>query len=417
MSTPANLRRIVAGQAISLLGDYVALLALPLLIVDLTGSALDLGLTTAFETLPTLLFGFAAGVALDRVRLRFALLTADLTRAAGFALLALATSLDVTRPWMVFAVAFLTGTMTVAFDTGFQAWTPALLPPDRLVDVNTRLQFARTSAWTLGPPLAGLLIGTLGFSAALGLNALTFVASAAFVVILVEVNPTARADDHDPFLPAFRAGIAHLWHDRRLRTATFAATAINLTFVPMEALLVLFARDELGVGSEFLIGWFFAGHALVGTLGVIAAPRITRRLGLGRVFVLGFLLLGGGFLVLALTASTLASLDPVVTTAVAIVPAGIAVAGVSFANVSVTTLRQQLTPAPLLGRVIAASRTLAWAGLPIGAALGGILGEELGVGTVYVAASAAIAAWALGLLTTRLWREPVTAAEAVPGGG
>jgi MFS family permease len=407
MAAPVrNLRPIVAGQAISLLGDYVALLALPLLIVDLTSSALDLGLTTAFETLPTLLFGFAAGVVIDRVSIRRALIVADLARAAAFGLLALASAGDVTRPWMVFAVAFLTGSMTVTFDSGFQAWMPALLPDERLVSVNTTLQFARTSAWTIGPPLAGFLIGTLGFGAALGLNALTFVVSAGFIVVLVETRARPPVEP-ESFGLSFRTGIGFLWREPRLRLATLAATAINLTFVPMEALFVLFAQDHLDIQDEFLIGWFFAGHALLGTLGVALAPRLTRLIGLGRVFVVGFLLLGTGFLVLALSSDVIAGLSPAVGTVVAIIPAGVALAGVSFANVSVTTLRQQLTPTELLGRVIATSRTLAWAGLPLGAALGGLLGSGLGVRTVYVGASATIVVAALAMLASQLWRTPL----------
>ena len=79
-----NVRWLLGGQSASLFGDYVALLALPLFVVHLTGSALDLGLTTALETLPTLLFGFAVGVLLDRAPLRRLLVIADLGRAAGF---------------------------------------------------------------------------------------------------------------------------------------------------------------------------------------------------------------------------------------------------------------------------------------------------------------------------------------------
>ena len=83
-----NVRWLLGGQSASLFGDYVALLALPLFVVHLTGSALDLGLTTALETLPTLLFGFAVGVLLDRAPLRRLLVIADLGRAAGFIALA-----------------------------------------------------------------------------------------------------------------------------------------------------------------------------------------------------------------------------------------------------------------------------------------------------------------------------------------
>ena len=166
-----NIRWVIGGPSASLLGDYVALLALPLCVVHLTGSALDLGLTTALETIPTLLFGFAVGVLLDRARLRRTLILADLGRAWAFLALALAAAAGVAEVWMVFVAAFVVGSLTVTFDSGFQAWLPTLAADDALVLVNSRLQFVRSLAWTLGPPLAGFLAGSAGgFQVAFGLN-------------------------------------------------------------------------------------------------------------------------------------------------------------------------------------------------------------------------------------------------------
>ncbi|MBS1195901.1 MAG: major facilitator superfamily 1 [Actinobacteria bacterium] len=398
-----NVRWVLAGQSASLLGDYVSLLALPLFVVYLTGSALDLGLTTALETVPTLLFGFAVGVLLDRVNLRRLLVIADLARAAAFLALGLASAAGGAEVWMVFVVAFLVGTLTVTFDSGFQAWLPALAPDDALVVVNSRLQFARSLAWTLGPPLAGYLAAIAGgFRLAFGLNAATFVVSAASLLVLVEIRPRP-APTRDPWLVSFRQGMSCLWRLPALRVTTLAGTAANLVFVPMESLLVLFCREQLGLTDSAYIGWFFGGHSLLGACGVVAAPVLARRLGLGRTFVLGLAAMGAGFLALALAAPALAGLTPLLTTVLAILPAGVAVTGVSFLNVAFTTMRQQLPPPELRGRVIAASRTLAWAGLPLGAVLGGAAGQAFGLPAVYAGASAAIVAMSLALTATGLW--------------
>lgn len=409
-----NIRWVVGGQAASLLGDYVALLALPLFVVQLTGSALDLGITTALETIPTLLFGFAVGVLLDRARLRRTLVIADLSRAWAFVALALAAAAGVAEVWMVFVTAFVVGSLTVTFDSGFQAWLPTLAADNALVVVNSRLQFIRTLAWTLGPPLAGFLAGSAGgFPVAFGLNAATFVVSAATLLLLVEVHPRP-APVREPWLLSFRQGIACLWRLPPLRAATLTGTAANLVFVPMEALLVLFCQEQLGLTQGALIGWFFGGHSLLGALGVMAAPRLAPRLGLGRTFVWGLGAMGAGFLALTLAAPALSSLSPVATTIVGILPAGLAVTGVSFLNVAFTTLRQQLPPPQLRGRVIAASRTLSWAGLPLGAVLGGAAGQAFGLPWVYGGASAAIVLMALALTGSALWRwqEPSTSPAA-----
>jgi hypothetical protein len=406
-----NLRWVLAGQSASLLGDYVSLLALPLFVVYLTGSALDLGLTTALETVPTLLFGFAVGVFLDRAPLRRTLIVADLGRAVAFLSLALAAAAGVAEVWMVFLVAFVVGGLTVTFDSGFQAWLPTLATDDALVLVNSRLQFVRSLAWTLGPPLAGYLAGSAGgFRAAFGLDAATFLLSAVTLLVLLEIRPRPTPA-RDPWLASFRQGISCLWRMPALRAATLAGTAANLVFVPMEALLVLFCREQLGLTDGALIGWFFGGHSLLGALGVIAAPVAVRRLGLGRTFVCGLAAMGAGFLVLAVSAPALSQLAPGLTTLWAIFPAGLAVTGVSFLNVAFTTLRQQLPPPELRGRVIAASRTLAWAGLPVGAVLGGAAGQAFGLPAVYVGSAATITAMAFLLGATSLWRAPGPSAE------
>lgn len=399
-----NVRWVLAGQSASLLGDYVALLALPLFVVYLTGSALDLGLTTALETVPTLLFGFAVGVFLDRAPLRRTLIVADLGRAVAFLGLALAAAAGVAEVWMVFLSAFVVGTLTVTFDSGFQAWLPTLAGDEVLVVVNSRLQFVRSLAWTLGPPLAGYLAGSAGgFQVAFGLDAGTFLLSAVTLLLLFEIRPRP-VPARERWLTSFREGIACLWRMPALRVTTLAGTAANLVFVPMEALLVLFCREQLGLTEGALIGWFFGGHSLLGALGVIAAPVAARRLGLGRTFVLGLAAMGSGFLALTVSAPALSRLSPVITTLWAIFPAGLAVTGVSFLNVAFTTLRQQLPPPGLRGRVIAASRTLAWAGLPVGALMGGAAGEAFGLRAVYLGSATAITAMALLLCATSLWR-------------
>jgi MFS family permease len=411
-----NLRWLLGGQSASLFGDYVAILALPLFVVHLTGSALDLGLTTALETLPTLLFGFAVGVLLDRAPLRRILVIADLGRAAGFVGLALAAALGTTRVWMVFATAFLVGSLTVTFDSGLQSWLPVLAADRALMVVNSRLQFVRTLAWTLGPPLAGFLASTRGgFQVAFGLDAGSFVVSALTLLVLIEIRPRPRPE-RTPWLASFRRGFSCLWRLPPLRAATLAGTLCNLAFVPMEALLVIFCKERLGISDPALIGWFFGGHSLIGALGVIAAPAIARRLGLGRAFVSGLAAMGGGFLALALASPTFKALPPGWATVAAVFPAGLAVIGVSFVNVTFTTLRQQLPPPELRGRVIAASRTLSWAGLPLGAALGGAAAEAFGVGPVYLASAGAIVVVSLALVASSLWRMAAPAGEGEPTG-
>ncbi|MGI9667575.1 MAG: MFS transporter [Acidimicrobiia bacterium] len=401
-----NLFPLVGGQAVSLFGDYIAFFTLPYFMLALTGEALDLGLTAAAETLPMLLFGLAAGVFLDRRRkLGRTLILVDIVRATAFLALAVAAHQGWVTTTMVFAIAFLVGSMAVLFDSGLQTWMTVSLLESDLVKANAQLGLARTITLSIGPLAGGLLIALAGsFALAFGINAVTFLVSAA---LLAFVRPIGKrvAQTQERFGSAIRTGVSVLWADARLRWGTLGGTLTNFVFQPLEALLVLFVASEI-LGVETMeqalteygleIGLFFALQAGIGSIGVAFAGRVARRIPLGTMYILGLVLLGGGFLVVALIGSWLA-----------VIPAGIAITGVTWVNVALVTMRQRLAPAEQMARVIAASRTFAWAGLPLGAAIGGLLAGWFGVVPVYIFGSTAVLIVAAALTRTALFKDPV----------
>jgi MFS family permease len=404
-----NMVPLVGGQAISLFGDYIAFFSLPYFILALTAQPLDLGLTAAAETLPMLLFGLIAGVLLDRrTNLRSSLIWVDLARAAVFAGLAVAAGSDHGTRFLVFGVAFAIGSLSVFFDSGLQTLMPSVVDEDMLIDANSHLAVARMVTFSVGPLVGGVLIALSGgFAIAFMINALTFLASAAFLSLLKIVHRRPLVTQ-ESLRSSLRDGLQHLFGDPRLRWATLGGTLTNLVFQPLEALLVLFVVTEvLGRPADTIgnlttvgasIGLFYALNAAIGAIGVAFAPRVSNRMPLGTMYVIGLFFVGGGFLALALLRSFWA-----------VFPAGLTFAGMAWVNVALTTMRQRLSPPELLGRVIAASRTLAWVGLPVGAAMGGLLAGWLGVIPVYIGGSLLVIAIALFLLTTDLVRDPVMA--------
>ena len=404
-----NMVPLVGGQAVSLFGDYIAFFSLPYFILSLTGQPLDLGLTAAAETLPMFLFGLIAGVFLDRIRsLKSALVSVDLVRAAVFIALAVAAANGAGTRWLVFGVAFVIGTMSVFFDSGLQAWMPSVVDDDMLIDANSHLAVARMVTLSIGPLAGGMLIAfSGGFAIAFLINAMTFLVSALFLsrVRVVHKRPLAI---REPFMDSLKEGLKFLLGDPRLKWATLGGTLTNLAFQPLEALLVLFVVTEIldlpaGSVSDLTtvgvsIGIFYALNAAIGAIGAVLAPRLSTIVPLGTMYVTGLFLVGGGFLALAVMRSFWA-----------VIPAGLAFAGMAWVNVALVTMRQRLTPTELLGRVIAASRTLAWIGLPVGAALGGLIAGYIGVIPVYVGGSTLVILIATFLLTTALVRDPVMA--------
>lgn len=410
LSAKRNLAPLVGGQAISLFGDYIALFTLPLFVLSLTGDPFDLGLTAAAETAPMLLFGLAAGVFLDRRRrLGSTLILLDLFRALTFLILAVGSQAGWISETIVFGAAFLVGSAAVFFDSGLQSYMTRSLLPEDLIKANTRLGIARTLSLSAAPLLAGMVVALSGgFGLAFTLNAITFTISA---VLLGRVKPIKQPPArlvHEPFLRAISSGVGVLFADKRLKWGTLGGTMTNLVFQPLEALLVLFvAQEVLGLdvsqGATLTegggqIALFFASQAAIGSIGVAFAGRVAKRLPLGTMYILGLVMLGAGFLAVAVMGNW-----------IAIIPAGIAITGVTWVNVALVTMRQQLAPPDQMGRVIAASRTFAWAGLPLGAAIGGVLAGVFGVVPVYVVGASSVIIVAILLMRTALYRDSVMA--------
>jgi hypothetical protein len=263
-------------------------------------------------------------------------------------------------------------------------------------------------AWSLGPAVGGLLVSQFGgYSVAFGFDAVTFLVSAAFLTV-VRVRSSPRPAHHEPFRTALRGGIAFLLANKHLRWATIGAAVINLVFAPLEALLFLLIPERLSGGItvpaflDFLfleqaeVGLFIALQAGLGSIGVILAPRIAKRMHLGRMFLMGTGLMGLGFGVMASMHSFLA-----------VLPAAVAVTGLGWTNVAVATMRQRITPEALLGRVVAASRTIAWGLIPVGAVLGGSLADAVGLLPVYIVGATIAVATTVLLASTALWNDPV----------
>lgn len=389
-----NLWPLVLGQSVSLLGDYLGFfLALPVFVRDASGgSATQLGLLGTFETVAVLGFGLIAGLVIDRSRVRRTMVISDLARAAAFALLAVAVALDSGAVWMAFAVAFLVGALGTLFDTGLEGIMPAVLTDDLLVTANSRLQVGRNLAQTGGFVLGGVLLATTGgIAVALAVDAATYLVSAIAIVLLREVRPRPVAP-REPVLSSLTEGLRTLWRLRPVRWATAAATLVNLAFAPLAAVIPIYVPEELGIEGTAGLGLFFAGFAIIGAAGVVVGSRVIRFVGLGRTIVLGTVLLGAGAAGVGFANGW-----------VGIVPFGVAAAGVSLSQVGFVTMRQRLTPPDRLGRVIAASRTIAWGGIPVGLMIGTPMADRIGLRALFGAGGLLIVGVTAVLLMSPLW--------------
>src|SRR5437763_7904704 len=172
------------GQTISNLGSSITLFALPLLVYKLTGSALNLGITTAATFLPYLLFGLILGAWTDRVDRKRMMIGTDIARAMIIASIPLLAALGILTIWWIYIVAFIHATLTICFEAGEFAAIPSLVNQDDLVTANGRIQASYSGASIVGPLLAGVLVTLVPLSALLLFDALSFVASSFFLALI-----------------------------------------------------------------------------------------------------------------------------------------------------------------------------------------------------------------------------------------
>jgi len=389
------------GQTISQFGTYIAVLTVPLLVLHIqeaSGSenTLDFAITYALETAPTLLVGLVGGVFLDRIHLRPVMIATDLLRACAF--FYLAAGVGSYGVGTVFAMAFIVGSMTTLFDAALYAVIPALVPKERLSDANSFVTASIQANFALGPLVAGIMAAVFaGPAVGLFLNGVTFVLSAWTLKyagrVAHHIDVTAARPS---FMTQFSAGIKHIWNEPRLRISTISAAVPNFVMGFIEATFVVLATVVLRTETEAQIGILFFFMGLGGLVGALYAPTVTRALGLGRTMTAGLAFAGVSLLVVMFTSYGVW----------AMLFLALFMFGISVLNIPLATIRQVYAGEAMLGRVIAAARAIGWGTLPIGALIGGWLGNTEStypwIARLFPLIPIACALW---LFTTVIWSD------------
>ncbi len=366
--------KLWAGQSISQLGSQVSLLAIPLAaVVTLGANAFQAGLLGTFEFLPFLLVGLPAGVWVDRMARRPVLIVADVGRAVALASIPVAAGLHGLHIAQLYAVSFVVGVLTVFFDVAYQAYLPALVERDQLVDGNGKLEFSRATAQIVGPGFGGALVGLVTAPVAIAADAVSYVASVASLLLIRRAEEVAPRSERRGMRAELMEGLRYVWNHRLLRPIALC-TGIGNYFGNMGfAVLILFAVRELGL-SAGLIGLVFSVGSFGAPVGAALAGRLSRRIGAGWTIIASAVLFAGA-----------AVFPPLATRSFALAPliiSGVLAStfGVVY-NITQVSLRQAIAPRRIQGRMNATMRFLVWGTIPLGTFTGGVLGSTVGLRT------------------------------------
>ena len=354
--------------------------ALPLVVFKLTGSALALGATLAIYTAPQLFFGLAIGAWTDRTDRKRLMIVVDILSAITIASVAVAAGADLLSVWWIYAVVFVSSTLSIFFVAAEFGAIPSLVDSRELVSANGRIQASFAAASVLGPLAAGALLVFLPVEKILLLDAASFVASAVMLSSIARPFNAPITKRATSIRQDIVEGLRYVLSHPVLRNISLMMALINMVSATVFAELVLFAKQALRAEDSEVGLLFAAGGAGVVVLSLAAGP-LRKRWSFGNV-ALGALMLSGLLTVgFAYTTSLW----------IAIVLWGlISGLGILF-NINTGSLRQAIVPNQMLGRVISIAMVLAWSANPIGALVGGLAIERTGdVRSVYAVVGIAV---------------------------
>jgi MFS family permease len=358
---------LLSGQLVSAIGDQAHFMALPLIVLALTGSATQAGFVLGLGTLSFLLFGLIAGALVDRWDRKATMIWCELGRAVLTAGVAVALWLNKLTMPQLYATAVLAGILTTLFQVANTAALPNVVGPRQLPAALGYSQSAASAVGIFGASLAGALYA-VGRTVPFAVNAVSFAVSAAslrlmrarFQVDRQDVRTTSRLTTE------IREGLGWLWRQPVIRFLTLVSAADKVRYGAGYLLIITLAR-QVGA-SPLWIGIIFSGAAVGAMAGALVSDRATRRFPLGRIAVVMLWLEALMFPLYALAP------NPLLLAAVAAAESLVA----PIYAVAMTTHQLAITPDELRGRATSAVSTLTTGALSIGTLAGGALITTLG---------------------------------------
>lgn len=380
--------KLWTGFTIAVVGSQITVLALPLTAVLVLGArATETGLLVAAGMAPSLVLGLFVGAWVDRLPRRPIMIASDIGSAFAIGSVPVAATLGVLTLAQLYVVAFLAGTFRISTELARGAFVPSIVGRPHLVAANSRLQASSAVAQVAGPSLGGVLVQALTAPIAMLFDALTFILSAAILLTVRARETIHPRDETTSIWHEIVEGVRWMRGHEIVFRCVVAIALANIEWFAVQAILVVYATRELAL-SPALLGISLAMIGPFSLLGTMVAGTMTTRFGLGPVMI-------GALVLEALSRLLLPFAGGAELQAAAVLAASQALLGLTVPlwTISSISLTQSVTPARLLGRVNAASRSISFGVAPPAAFLAGILADGIGFRpTLFLAFVIAVAA-------------------------
>jgi MFS family permease len=389
--------KLWGAQSISVLGSAITNLALPTAaILTLHANPFEVGVLAALQRLPFLFLSLPAGAWLDRVNRKPVMIVCDLARAAVLASIPVAAMFNDLGLGQLFVAAFLIGVFTVFFDVAYLAYLPALVSRQDLMGGNQRLQMTLSISNLVGPGLAGILIQWIGAARAIAANSVSFLLSAVLLVLIRAEARIEPAASPTKLKDEIAEGLRWVFHNPLLRSQLIGLTLAGFGLFMALAVILIYIYDNLHL-TPGVVGGVFVIEGVAGVAGLMAAPRIVKRLTLGTTMWVSQIGLSLGVIAIPLAGLG----QPVILLALAVMVIGFAD---SVQDLNQVTIRQSLTPDRLQGRMNATFRLFFWGSWPVASFTGGALATWIGAAPTIVVGGGLSLAMAIFIALSPLGR-------------
>ena len=369
-------------QAVSVAGDSLTTLAVPVLVLVLTDSVFQMGLVTGTVGAAWLVSGVLSGSIVDRFDRRTVMIVCDVARFALYALVPLVWLVE-PHLWVLYVAMPLGAAAGMVYSVAYVTAVPSLVGKDRITQANGLLSATYAVAGVTGPLIAGALFAVLDPAWVIGVDAVTFGLSA-IAMSFVRISRRETVPERQSPVRGFLTGARFLWQNPVLRTLTLLLCGVIFLTYALDDLIIYRLRNDLHQGGG-AIGVVFA----IGAAGTVVAGSVVailrRRLGFAACWIGAYALTA-----VAVAGAGSATVLPLLAGLVAVILFSQGVAGTCSMS-----LRQEITPDHLLGRVTSAFWTIHYLPGPLGAPLVTFAAGRAGVPTVMLALGVGLGAVAL----------------------